>query len=97
MGGLLKLMIKRCNTCISSVLMPNGSTWCGITMKPESGIGCNYTPGTGKLYKPEPKIVQKEKLVIKTSSPLPKVKPLPTKQKAVHSSKKTIPPQPKLF
>lgn len=91
-----KLVTKQCNTCISGILMLDGNTWCGITMKPESGAGCNYSPGSGKLYKPKPKVIQKEKVVAKTT-PMPKIKTIPIKQKPIISSKKIIPPQPKLF
>lgn len=76
--------------------MLDGSIWCEITMKPESGIGCNYSLGTGGLYKPEPKVVQKEKVVVKTT-PIPKIKTIPVKQKSLSSSKKIIPPQQKMF
>lgn len=90
------LMVKRCNTCIDGILMLDGNTWCGITMKSESGIGCNYTPGSGKLYKPKPKVIQGEKVAAKTT-PIPKTKNIPTEQKAVIGSKKILPPQPRLF
>jgi len=89
-------MVKRCNTCIDGILMLDGNTWCGITMKSESGIGCNFTPGSGKLYKPKPKVIQKEKVVAETA-PMPKIKNIPARQKPVISNKKILPPQPRLF
>lgn len=80
--------------------MPDGSAWCGITKHPESGIGCSYTPGTGKLYKPEPKVVQKslkEKVGVVKTSPIPKAKPISVKQKNVISKRKINTGQQKMF
>lgn len=96
MVGSPKLITKRCYRCSSGIQMPDGSAWCGITKKPESAIGCLYTPGIIKLYEPEPKVVQKEKVVVKTT-PIPKVEPIPTEQKPVIISKKTKPEQKRLF
>jgi len=91
-----KLVTKRCYRCSSGIQMLDGSAWCGITMLPEGGVGCNYSKGFPKLYKPEAKVIQKEKVVVKTT-PIPKIKPIPTKQKPIISSKKTLPPQQKMF
>lgn len=92
-------MAKQCYRCSSGIQMPDGSAWCGVTMKPESGIGCSYSSGIPRLYKLEPVVIQKEKLVTRstTSIPKPKVKPISTKQKPVISRKKATPPQQKLF
>lgn len=95
-----ELVVKGCFRCSSGILMPDGNTWCGITNKPESAIGCSYSPGLPKLYKPERVVIQKvlkEKLVTKTTISIPKVKTIPTKQKPISSSKKTTSPQIRLF
>lgn len=78
---------KPCDTCSNSLLMPDCSLFCSLTMKTAKGECGEYSFGTPKLYKPE-----RYKPKIKETTP----KVVQPKQKMIISVKKTT-PQRRLF
>lgn len=79
--------------------MLDGSFWCNLTMKPVGkgflAVCPNFELGNGSLYKSEPKVLtpKQEEWKIKRKE----IKPIQPRIKPVISSKKTIPPQTRLF
>lgn len=94
--GWLRMNDFPCLTCRERLLMPDGSLYCSLTMRPKrrgSITTCNdYGFGSGTVYKLVPTKVPKRVTEVKPKEVKPKV----IKQIPSRSSKK-ISPQKRLF